>query len=530
MTRDICSQACVQKGAKWSGIQDSMCYCGTNFDVGAGYFVPNDFCSITCKGNSSETCGSYTPKYALNTFNLNNYGYKAPSGSSGVGGYQGCFADGLKALSAYNFNDAKLTPEMCKSYCNQLGYSLAGTTSGNRCWCDNTFRGGQSLPDSQCNTPCSGNSAVTCGSTYNINLWYSNATTYGATQANAAHPAGWQGCYGATNIGSYSAYTSYPTTQSVSACKATCSGLGYSYASLWDNRCSCGTTLNTANRVADAFCNIKCKSSTEFCGGSQYLDVYAVQAAATTKPATTVSTTMPSSTSPAPTSSAPAATGYVAQGCVADGSTRALTGPSLSGNDMTIAKCATFAKTSNQKLFGLESGYQCFTGNALVYNTASTNCKTACYGDASKSTICGGSYALSLYSFSPATSVSSSPVLVVSTVSSSSTTKASSTTAAATTSAPASTGYVAKGCVADGSTRALNGPTLSGTDMTIAKCATFAKTSNKKLFGLESGYQCFTGDALVYNTASTNCKTACYGDASKTTICGGSYALSLYSY
>lgn len=428
MTRDTCSKACVDQGAKWSGIQDGNCYCGTNFDMGSGYFVPNDFCSIACKGNSSETCGSYAPKYALNVFNLTNYAYKTPgTANNGVSGYRGCFADGNQALGAYTFIDAKLTPEMCKSYCNQLGYSLAGTQGGNRCRCDNTFRGGQQLPDSQCGTACTGNASLTCGATYNLQLYASNATSYGAAQAAAAHPAGWQGCYAGTNINSYSAYTSYPTIQSVSACKSTCAGLGYPYMAVWNTRCSCGPSLNTANRYADAFCNIKCKSSDEFCGGSQFLDVYAVGASAISSKASTTTTvsktsTAASSSSTKPASSTAAAstsrpvssttatrasttaaspnsTSYVTRGCVADGSTRALTGPTLSGNDMTIAKCAAFAKTGGYRFFGLEVGYQCFTGQTLAYNTPSTNCKTPCYGDASKSTICGGAYALSLYEY-----------------------------------------------------------------------------------------------------------------------------------
>jgi hypothetical protein len=78
MTRDVCSQACVDKGAKWSALRDSTCYCGSDFTVGTGYFVPNDFCSLPCKGNSSETCGNY---YNLNTLNLTNYVYTARNSS-----------------------------------------------------------------------------------------------------------------------------------------------------------------------------------------------------------------------------------------------------------------------------------------------------------------------------------------------------------------------------------------------------------------------------------------------------------------
>jgi hypothetical protein len=668
MTRDVCSQACVSKGAKWSAIRDSTCYCGTDFSMGTGYFVPSDFCSLTCKGNASETCGNY---YAMNTFNLTNYAYKAPgTGSTGAGGYRGCFAQGSgKALSAYSFADSKLTPEMCKSYCNQLGYSLAGAMNGNQCSCDNTFQGGQMLPDSQCGTPCAGNSSSTCGAQYNIQLYNSSAAIYGAAQAMAAHPAGWQGCYAASLISSktaYSNYTIYPDTLSVSSCKTTCAYFGYSYMALWGNSCNCGSQLVKTNRFADAFCNTKCKSSSETCGGSQYTDVYSVSAnqapdtsalrargwvgcynnpasgaalssysyagstmtpqicqaaclknggwkfsgvnrnlctcgnsnmgiaqppssctlacsgdanqicggpysysiytsasnASAVSSTVTASRTTTSSTASVKTSSAatsattagasdPFAT-YVYRGCIADGSSRAMNATSTYSGAMTVARCAAEAKSGGFKFFGMESGGQCFVTNKLAYVTPTTGCDVACPGDATKQTMCGGSWKISYYEYVassgvPASTTSAStskPTTATASTTSASTSKpttatasmtlagsSSSTVKTSTAAAPAaSASYTARGCVADGATRALNGSSTSGADMTIAKCATFAQAAKARFFGLENGNQCFTGTVLAYNTTSTNCKTVCAGDASKATVCGGGYALSLYEF
>ncbi|KAJ9102318.1 hypothetical protein QFC20_005011 [Naganishia adeliensis] len=111
MTRDVCSQACVDKGAKWSALRDSTCYCGNDVSIGTGYFVPSDFCSLPCKGNNSESCGNY---YNLNTFNLTNYAYTARNSSIGASAYQGCFAEGngKLALSEYGISDNALTSEM----------------------------------------------------------------------------------------------------------------------------------------------------------------------------------------------------------------------------------------------------------------------------------------------------------------------------------------------------------------------------------------------------------------------------------
>jgi hypothetical protein len=562
MTRDVCSQACVQKGAKWSAIRDSTCYCGTNFDLGTGYFVPNDFCSLTCKGNTSETCGNY---YNLNTFNLTNYAYTAPRNTSvGTGGYQGCFAggSGKPALSAYSFSDSKLTPEMCKSYCNQLGYGLAGTMNGNQCYCDNTFQGGQMLPDSQCGTACAGNSSLTCGAAYNLQLYNSSAAIYGASQATAAHPTGWQGCYAASLISSktaYSNYTIYPDTLSVSSCKSTCAYFGYPYMAVWGNSCNCGSQFVNTNRYADAFCNLPCKSSNETCGGSQYADVYSVSPTA------------------APDTSALRARGWV--GCFnnpASGS--ALGNYSFADPAMTPQLCqAGCLKAGGWKLSGVNRNV-CACGNTNMGSVQPpSSCSIACSGDASQ--LCGGPYAYSISTSasnsttsnatsttvkanatSVATSTNSTTRAVSSTsipasstavstnatsvkttssvvstgrssVSSASVPSTSATSPSSSSMAPAATSaYSARGCVADGSPRALNGSATYGPDMTIAKCATFAQAAKSRFFGLEIGNQCFTGNVLAHNTTSTNCKSLCAGDASNSTICGGSYALSLYEF
>lgn len=566
MTRNVCSQACVQKGAKWSGIKDSTCYCGTNFDLGTGYFVPNDFCSLACKGNTSETCGNY---YNLNTFNLTNYAYTAPRNSSvGVGGYQGCFAQGTGklALSAYSFSDAKLTPEMCKSYCNQLGYSLAGTMNGNQCYCDNTFAGGQMLPDSQCGVACAGNSNLACGAAYNVQLYNSSAAIYGASQAAAAHPTGWQGCYAASLISSKTAfanYTIYPDTLSVSSCKSTCAYFGYPYMAVWGNSCNCGSQLVKTNRYADAFCNLPCKSSNETCGGSQYADVYSVDA------------------SQAPDTSALRARGWV--GCYnnpASGS--ALSNYSFADPAMTPQLCQTGCQKAGGWKFSGVNRNVCTCGNVNMGSIQPpSSCSVACSGDVNQ--LCGGPYSYSIYTSAanttatttatgttakanatsiatiansttratvPSTSSASSAianatmstsVMTTSSVASSSPASVSSapktssssvvpsaTSGTVSAAAASSTIYSARGCVADGSTRALNGSATYALDMTIARCATFAEAAKARFFGLEAGNQCFTGGFLAYNTTSTNCKSFCAGDASNSTVCGGSYALSLY--
>jgi hypothetical protein len=102
-----------------------------------------------------------------------------------------------------------------------------------------------------------------------------------------------------------------------------------------------------------------------------------------------------------------------------------------------------------------------------------------------------------------------------------------STTASATASAPSSSQtWVSRGCIADGSARALNQTSLATYDMTIPKCGALALAGGFRWFGLENAYQCFVSNTLAYNTSSTACTQACGGDAK--TICGGPWCISLY--
>lgn len=241
---------------------------------------------------------------------------------------------------------------------------------------------------------------------------------------------------------------------------STWSGLPSSIADLSSDACYCGASL-PYTLLQDTSCNSPCNgASGENCGSAYTLSVYnATQLAATApKPSTTsVSSTVASFTasgtasrtvsvsgtitgsvtgSASRTSASASATSgaadpfatWAARGCIADGSARALNATSTYAGDMTIAKCAAIAKSGALKYFGLENGGQCFVGNTLAYNTSATGCNVACPGDASKTTMCGGAWRISLYEMIPL-----SQAVVTSTTSAtpSSTTAASSATLSA---------------------------------------------------------------------------------------------------
>lgn len=57
--------------------------------------------------------------------------------------------------------------------------------------------------------------------------------------------------------------------------------------------------------------------------------------------------------------------------------------------------------------------------------------------------------------------------------------------------------------------------TYSPTDMTPAFCAKIARDAGKKMFALEFGGDCYVGDSLSADVASTSCTTPCTGESSR---------------
>ena len=99
---------------------------------------------------------------------------QAPGSSAQVRGgthaaakYLGCYADRpARDLPGASFQAADMTTAGCQAYCRQKGFVYAGTQYGSQCFCGNSFGQYGSLPESSCNTGCSGNVKEKCGGTW----------------------------------------------------------------------------------------------------------------------------------------------------------------------------------------------------------------------------------------------------------------------------------------------------------------------------------------------------------------------------
>ena len=160
------------------------------------------------------------------------------------------------------------------------------------------------------------------------------------------------------------------------------------------------------------------------CGGHWRMNLYDFSSSYTT------TSSSPTSSSPTVSPSIPPiSSGYAYQGCIGDTSSRAINQTWMTSSTMTIAACSEVARTAGKRYFGLQNGNQCFVSNALAFRTSSTRCTKECAGD--KTAICGGNWAISLYTWNDqSASISSTSTSAVITTRATSTFLTSSSSAA----------------------------------------------------------------------------------------------------
>lgn len=65
-----CAQACINHDSTytWGATRNgNMCYCGSGFSLGTGFWRPDSYCNMACPGNSTQSCGAGS---FLNVYNL----------------------------------------------------------------------------------------------------------------------------------------------------------------------------------------------------------------------------------------------------------------------------------------------------------------------------------------------------------------------------------------------------------------------------------------------------------------------------
>ncbi|ODN83711.1 hypothetical protein L202_01805 [Cryptococcus amylolentus CBS 6039] len=224
----------------------------------------------------------------------------------------------------------------------------------------------------------------------------------------------------------------------------------------------------------------------------------------------------------------PSVSGWSYSGCVRDGSARALTGQNKGDASMTPALCTSWCAASNYIYAGLEANNQCYCGNSLDnslgYSVSESECSDTCVGNTAYA--CGGSWRLSLYKSTTASTTSKASST------SSAATSISSVAAASTSGITVVFGSTWIGCYTNsGIESAVSATKYSSSSMTVSMCISHCSGLGYSFAELEYYSECYCGSSAPAtsrkNSDNSKCLYTCKGDSSQT--CGGAGNLGVYS-
>ncbi|KAL7414958.1 hypothetical protein BDY24DRAFT_278794 [Mrakia frigida] len=578
LTIESCVNYCVGKGYSIAGMEYGReCYCANTITSSSLVAADTD-CNMPCAGNLGQTCGgssrlSIYQKSAVTT--TTSTSSKASSAlasasasssavtlSNGWTSNGACTSDTTRLMTT-SYVLSTMTYEICTDYCSGQGFSQAGLEYGTQCWCSSSVDLTKTSTSTACTMACGGNSAVKCGGAYAMQIFVApaststtstKATVTSTTTAATASASsislsnGWTSTGGCINDPTSARLMTKTIDQSgmtYEICTNYCSGLGYSQAGLeYGTQCWCSSSLDVSSTTSSTACTSACGGNSALkCGGFYAMTLFSapavvVSSSSSTKavvPSTSTTSTK-AATATATSSAIVLSNGWTSTGGCASDSPRLMT-VSYGSTSMTHELCTNYCSGLGYTQAGVQYSSQCYCSSSVDMTAlkTSTACTNTCSGNSAQ--ICGGAYAMNIFTNPNAASptTSSSTIKATSTSSSSSSTKfvtstSSSASAVASSSVVAPSGWSYSSCVSDSaSPRALSGYFVDSSTMTLQICATTCSSKGYSMFGVEYYTQCLCGNALATTSstlAESSCSYACGG--SSTEKCGGFSAMSLF--
>ncbi|TWU73628.1 hypothetical protein ED733_002615 [Metarhizium rileyi] len=171
MTVEKCIADCKGNGFRYAGLEYyGVCFCGATVN---GPQLDESKCSFPCSGNKTETCGGdkslsvwQDPTFSKSPSDVNVDDYKS----------LGCYTDdsskGRTLSYPVELDASTFTTKKCLAACEKEGFPFAGVEFGKECWCGVVLANDTAkVDDTQCNMPCQGDSASTCGGRGRLSLW-----------------------------------------------------------------------------------------------------------------------------------------------------------------------------------------------------------------------------------------------------------------------------------------------------------------------------------------------------------------------
>jgi hypothetical protein len=423
MSVENCNDKCEVDNYLLSGVEfGHECWCDHAVNDEYHVKVDDSECNMACSGNSTESCGGanriaiYENNFTQVVDTVQRSDPKSGAlGARTAGGQPqfiptGCYPDSTTNrtlryyMSSVSEDDGNaMTQDACNIACYVAGYIYAGVEYGQECFCDSSIQWGSSVDQSECNMACPGLAGTTCGGNLTINIFLYIGMESATTPTNWAItvPGVWEyrGCYTDSRSNRTLGFVGdFPGAKeggmAIERCQGACQNAGYVYAGVeFGSECWCDN-LSRAGRgpgvqVSDSECNMTCtRNASEFCGGSNRLNIYQFIPTMSTISTTTLS--------------------FISIGCYTDLTSNRTLGfvgdfPGAHGN-MTIDPCQGACQNAGYVFAGVEFGDECWCDNVIRgigAPTSSSDCNMPCSGNASET--CGGSNRINIYQLTPAT-------------------------------------------------------------------------------------------------------------------------------
>ena len=442
---------------------------------------------------------------------------------------KGCYTDNVNSRALYSkaYADNAMTEESCVSFCDSNGFAFAGVEYSTECYCGNVIAvSGAAADAGDCNMACGGAADEACGGPNRLNIFHNGAiTTAAAGPAANAGPAGWgfMGCY-TDSVAARTLTANYVQTEggaqkmTVAACTTACGAAGFNYSGVeYSGECYCGNEFSNGGAPAPdglAGCNMVCNgNSSEYCGGSNRLDVYGLGLISTIAPK------------------------WSSLGCYTD-ATNARTlaiGMAVPGGaaNMTQENCQDACHSSQYNLAGVEYAQECYCANAFSNGggpapDGDAQCNMGCKGNGAE--VCGGPNRLNVFSYV------GGPTSTVSSATNTATATATATTATATNTAIGSAdslpgNWTYRGCYIDNAYGRILYQQPDSNQLTVESCVQTCISQGKHIAGMEYSTQCFCGESIINGgklaSDDSQCAMTCGGNSSE--VCGGPDRMSIYA-
>ncbi|KAJ7113106.1 glyoxal oxidase N-terminus-domain-containing protein [Mycena epipterygia] len=432
----------------------------------------------------------------------------------------GCYTDGTtRTLTGASTTDlVNMTVENCIAFCDSKQFIFAGVEFMQECYCDDFIENSAvSAPITDCNLPCTGDSAESCGGPNRLNIFWSGAKPPPPPSIPLSIGK-WEslGCYSDNVDGQGRTLVNSPNVigqVSLETCTSACFEAGMRFSGTeFADQCFCGTSIMNGGAPEPlSDCNMPCVGNiSEFCGGPNRLTVYNYTGTDLPPPpvgggggpaggVTAIATDLPSPWA------------YV--GCFVDGATGRVLTTEMDNTNLTMENCVASCIAQNFTIAGGEFSTQCFCGNDLIEGAtpaAESDCNMPCGGNSTQA--CGAGSRLSIYSSSK--NITTLPVPIPQN-----------------SSIPGSWSY--QGCLAEANGGRVFPWELDNTNNNSApacldQCAAFGYTAG----GMEFGFQCFCGDVSDVTASGvtlqpeSDCNLPCSGDPIH--LCGGGDRIQYY--